>query len=258
MHKIGMISYLNTAPFRYGFHQMEGVELVEAVPAKLLALAQSGEVETAIMPAFDVLAHPELVALPGTCIASDGPAMSIKLFGRIPLRFAATVALDADSHTSVALTRLLAEVQNAHPVFLSMPPDLDAMLAHADIALLIGDPCLRAKPPQDVLVQDLGQEWKDLTGLPCVYGMWAARPEADAAALTALTTQALEIGLANLEAVAAEESGRAGLLPEGIRSYLRDHMRYHLDDACLAGLEQFRQRLVAHGLLADTGPVRVA
>ncbi len=57
--RLGMISYLNTAPFRYGLQQLGGVECVEAVPAELLALVEGGEVEAAILPAFDVLSHPD-------------------------------------------------------------------------------------------------------------------------------------------------------------------------------------------------------
>ncbi len=256
MPKLGMISYLNTAPFRYGFRQLQDVELVEAVPAKLSALVEGGEVEAAIMPAFDVLSHPEFQALPGTGLASYGSAWSVKLFSRIPLRFTTTVALDTSSHTSAALTRVLLEEQGAHPTFIDMAPNLEAMLARADAALLIGDPCIQASPGEEVLVTDLGEEWHARTGLPLVFGLWAAHPEADAARLAELTARALDIGLRDLPRVSEEEAGRAGLAPEAILSYLRDYMRYRLDDACRAGLEQYRQRLVAHSVLVDTGPLR--
>ena len=117
-----------------------------------------GEVDAAILPAFDVLAHPELIALPGTCIASDGPAMSVKLFSRIPLRFATTVALDTGfPHLRRADPHPPRRRRRAHPQYLNLPPDLDQMLAHADAALLIGDPCLRARPARDVLVDRPGR-----------------------------------------------------------------------------------------------------
>ncbi len=252
-----MISYLNTAPFRYGLRQMSDVELVEAVPAKMLSLVESGEVETAIMPAFDVLSHPELVALPGTGIAVAEVAYSLKLFHRVPLRFAKTVALDTSSRTSAALTRLVLEHHGAHPKFFDAAPDLDQMLASADVALLIGDPCLQADA-SNVLVTDLGEEWRRMTGLPFVCALWAAPPGVDAAGLTDVVTRALDIGLNSLPRVVEEEAGRAGLAPEGIMSYLRDYMRYHLDDACLAGLERYRQMLVGQGLLAEARPVQFA
>ncbi len=252
-----MISYLNTAPFRYGLQQLGRVKCVEAVPANLLPLVESSEVEAAIVPVHDVLTHPELQVLPGTCIATLGPAWSVKLFSRIPLRSTTTVALDTSSHTSAALTRLILEEHRAHPIFIDMAPDLDAMLERADAALLIGDPCLQARPPADAMEVDLGEEWHKLTGLPFVFAVWAARPEADSLSLSSLISEALQLGLQNLDAVVAAEAGRAGLRPGRIMAYLRDYMRYGLDADCLAGLEQFRTRLVAAGFLPDHGPVRL-
>jgi chorismate dehydratase len=257
MPRLGLVAYSNVSPFRYGLRRM-GVEFLDEVPAKLLPCLESGEVEAAIVPTFDVLAHPALIALPGTCIASDGPAMSVKLFSRIPPRFAERVALDADSHTSVALTRVLFDSFGAHPQYLTMPPDLDQMLTRADAALLIGDPCLRAQPAKEVLVTDLGEAWKELTGLPFVFALWAAREGADYAALNTLVLEALKIGLDELPTVAEEEATRLGLKPETMVVYLRDSLRYHLDESYRAGLERFRQMAQFRGLLDSEGPVRFA
>ncbi len=255
MPRLGLVAYSNVSPFRHGLRQL-GVEYLDEVPAKLLPLLESGEVEAAILPAYDVLAHPGLIALPGTCIACDGPAMSVRLFSRLPLRFATTVALDADSHTSVALTRILLAALGAHPQYLTLPPDLDQMLSHTDAALLIGDPCLRAQPGQDVIVTDLGEAWKELTGLPFVFALWATREGTDYAALNTLILQALQLGLDNLPTIAAAEAPRLGLSPEIMLVYLRDHLRYHLEESYRAGLERFWQMAVFRGLVDSEGPVR--
>lgn len=255
--RLGLVAYSNVSPFRHGLRQL-GVEYVDEVPAKLLPYLESGEVDAAILPAFDLLAHPELIALPGACIASDGPAMSVKLFSRLPLRFATTVALDADSHTSVALTRILLDASGAHPQYLTFPPDLDQMLTHADAALLIGDPCLRTQPGPDVLVTDLGEAWKELTGLPFVFALWATREGADCTALNALILEALQLGLADLPTVAAAEAARLGLSPDTMLVYLRDCLRYHLEEPYRAGLERFRQMAVTRGIVDRAGPVQYA
>jgi chorismate dehydratase len=148
----------------------------------------------------------------------------------------------------------LAEM-GAHPTFLDMPPDLQRMLAAADAALLIGDPCMRADS-SGLLVTDLGELWLELTGAPCVFALWAARPGADCAALDSLVTRAKEIGLSHLEQVADLESARLGFGREQVLTYLRDHMRYDLDGPTRVGLEKLRKLLVKHGLVADHGPVR--
>lgn len=253
--RLGLVSYLNTSPFRYGLRELGHTSWINEVPARLLALLEGGQVEAAVVPSFDVLSHPELVVLPGSCIACRGAAHSVKLFSHIPLRQVTAVALDTSSHTSAAMARIILQSLGASPTYLPMPPDLDAMLKAADAALLIGDPCMRAEA-SGLLVADLGEEWLRLTGLPFVFAVWAAIAGADHADLVSLIAEAKRVGLANLARVAEEESERVGLDRQVCLAYLRDHMRYDLDDRARAGLERFRQLAVAQGLIADAGPVR--
>lgn len=55
------------------------------------------------------------------------------------------------------------------------------MMQEADAAVLIGDAALRANlhdgPRLGLAVHDLGQMWKDWTGLPFVFAVWATRRE---------------------------------------------------------------------------------
>ena len=58
------------------------------------------------------------------------------------------------------------------------------MLIEADAGVLIGDPALRAMyeaPRLGLQVTDLGQAWRDWTGLPMVFAVWAVRKEFAAA-----------------------------------------------------------------------------
>ena len=60
-----------------------------------------------------------------------------------------------------------------------MPPDLGAMLREADAAVVIGDTALRATfidgPRLGLSVLDLGAAWHEMSGLPMVFALWAAR-----------------------------------------------------------------------------------
>ena len=54
------------------------------------------------------------------------------------------------------------------------------MLLEADAAVLIGDTALRATydaPRRGLDVYDLGAVWREWTGLPMVFAVWAARRE---------------------------------------------------------------------------------
>jgi chorismate dehydratase len=90
------------------------------------------------------------------------------------------VALGSTSRTSVRLARLLLEERDGvRPQYFTCPPDLSLMMQEADAAVLIGDAALRASlhqaPELGLAVHDLGAMWKEWTGLPFVFAVWAAR-----------------------------------------------------------------------------------
>ena len=92
----------------------------------------------------------------------------------------ARVALGSTSRTSVRLAQLLlAERYGVTPDYYTCPPDLGLMMQEAEAAVLIGDAALRASlhdaPRLGLEVHDLGAMWKEWTGLPFVFAVWAAR-----------------------------------------------------------------------------------
>ena len=93
--------------------------------------------------------------MPDVSIASDGEVASVAIFTRKPIAQVRTLALDISSRTSVALTRMLcAKHWHIAPTFTPAEPDLDAMLARADAALVIGDPALAIDPGKRARHQD--------------------------------------------------------------------------------------------------------
>ena len=130
-----------------------------------------------ILPCFE-LTRQELEIVPGTGIACHGPVRSILLVSQRPAAEIRTLAVDTSSRTSVQLARVILERRyGAEYTAIPHAPDLDAMLRVADAALIIGDPALRLDPqtlPYEV--HDLGGEWVEMTGLPMVFAVWAARP----------------------------------------------------------------------------------
>lgn len=92
----------------------------------------------------------------------------------------ARVALGSTSRTSVRLAQLLlAERFEVTPDYYTCPPDLGLMMREAEAGVLIGDAALRANlhdgPRYGLDVHDLGQLWKEWTGLPFVFAVWAVR-----------------------------------------------------------------------------------
>ena len=166
-----------------------------------------------------------------------------------------SIALTDHSATSVELTRLLVERRyGARPRYVTAPPDLDAMLAEHDAALLIGDIALREGWLRREIagrgrpyVFDLAAEWQAWTGLPFVFSIWAARADrieaVRAAGVARLLRESTARGLADLPRLAADASARLGL-PEAVcADYLR-LLDYHLTDRELEGLRFFLEMAV--------------
>lgn len=257
--RIGSVPYLNAKPLVDWFHSEDcdaDVEMVYEVPSKLAHLLRAREIDVANVSVFEALQNPEMVILPRISISAYGPVKSVRLFSKRPLSELRTVALDSSSLTSAALTRiLLAERFGVKPSFVPHPPQLDAMLARHDAALIIGDLRLFELLP-GTSVNDLGQEWLDLTGLPFVYACWIAPQERASSEMVAILEKAKQWGLTHLETLATKWAQHLQLPLERCRDYLLCVMNYHLEPLQLEGLMAYQRLCYAHGLLSDCTPPR--
>jgi predicted solute-binding protein len=212
-----------------------------AIPAECADRLADGRADIGIVPVVEV-ERLGLTIIPGAGIACDGPVRSILLVSRVPFGAIRTLAADAGSRTSVQLARvILAHRYDAEPVLLPHAPDLAAMLASADAALIIGDPALAIDPaalPYRWL--DLGSEWKLLTGLPMVFAVWAARravPESSYDAADFI--ESAHYGMADLDRIVAEEHATRGMPEALIREYLTRNVTFFLRDNRLEGMRRF-------------------
>ena len=183
--RVGHIQFLNCLPIYWGLVRsgaLLDVELTKDTPDRLNDALVAGELDIGPISLVEYLRHAdELVLLPDIAVGSDGPVLSVNLVAQRPIAELAgrRVALGSTSRTSVLLTRMwLESVHGVQPSYFECPPDLTAMLLEADAAVLIGDTALRATydaPRRGLDVHDLGAVWKDWTGLPMVFAVWAAR-----------------------------------------------------------------------------------
>ncbi|HET9171883.1 MAG TPA: menaquinone biosynthesis protein [Actinospica sp.] len=184
--RVGHIQFLNCMPIYWGLvHSgaLLDIELVKDSSEKLGERLVAGELDIAPIPVAHFLKHAEdLVVLEGPAVGSDGPVMSCNLISQVPFEHldGQRVALGSTSRTTVQLARLLLRERfHVTPEYFTCPPDLSLMMQEAPGAVLIGDPALRAAlydvPRHGLHMLDLGQAWKDWTGLPMVFAVWAVR-----------------------------------------------------------------------------------
>lgn len=185
--RVGHIQFLNCLPIYWGLVDSTAlldVELTKDTPDRLNDALVAGRLDIAPISLVEYLrSADELVVLPNIAVGSDGPVLSVNLVSQVPLGELAgrSVALGSTSRTGVTLARLwLAEVHGVHPEYFTCAPELGAMMQEAPAGVLIGDAALRAlyeAPASGLAVHDLGAAWRDWSGLPMVFAVWAARRE---------------------------------------------------------------------------------
>ncbi|WP_037912209.1 menaquinone biosynthetic enzyme MqnA/MqnD family protein [Actinacidiphila yeochonensis] len=184
--RVGHIQFLNCVPLYWGLARtgtLLDVELTKDTPEKLSAQLVEGSLDIGPITLMEYLKHADqLVALPDIAVGCDGPVMSCVIVSQLPLDRldGQRVALGSTSRTSVRLAELLlTERHQVTPDYYRCPPDLALMMQEAQAGVLIGDAALRASlhdaPRLGLEVHDLGQMWKDWTGLPFVFAVWAVR-----------------------------------------------------------------------------------
>ncbi|WP_434594654.1 menaquinone biosynthetic enzyme MqnA/MqnD family protein [Streptomyces sp. A5-4] len=186
--RVGHIQFLNCVPLYWGLARTGALldfELTKDTPERLSEQLVRGDLDIAPVTLVEFLrSADQLVAFPDLAVGCDGPVMSCVIVSKLPLEQLdrARVALGSTSRTSVRLAQLLlAEQYGVQPDYYTCPPDLGVMMQEADAAVLIGDAALRASlhdaPRLGLQVHDLGKMWKDWTGLPFVFAVWAARKD---------------------------------------------------------------------------------
>jgi chorismate dehydratase len=245
--RLGSVSFLNAKPLIYGLEEEPSVDLSLEVPSALLDGMRAGRYDVALLPVIDYQRAGGLRLLTSGGIGCDGPTFTVRIFGSVPIERIRTLACDTDSHTSVALARVLfAETYGFIP---EMVP-LSSGAADSSVAkLLIGDKVV-SEEPRDLPYQlDLGEAWKRLTGMPFVFAAWMAREGVHLADLPARLSRAKAEGLANVDRIIAREAGARGWPADVARRYLTEYLRFDVGSPQLRAIERFHDLAHRHGVL---------
>jgi chorismate dehydratase len=284
--RIAAIEFLNPAPLMWDFeHPPRNAALAQRYqihytqPSLCADELLAGRADLGLIPIASLT--PTLAIVPGCTIASLDRVRSIQLIVKLRngntedidsiLAAVRTVAADTASRSSLAYAQILfRKFLHTDPEFLPAPADPSAMLAHADAALLIGDPALLALESRTrieaaagpCLWIDMAHEWRARTSLPWVAAVWAVRPEA-LSAVTVTPAQLIEDlqqsrdhGLAHIDSLVAEWTPRIAIPPATIRLYLTHHIHYTLDEDCVATIELFRRYAAEAAILSPLPRLR--
>lgn len=283
--RVGCVRYLNTVPLVEGLEKVRGFELDAAVPARLIDMLVGHSdrspadelgprVDIALISVIDAAASPvPLTLIPAGMIGCDGPTLTVRLFSRVPFEQTRQLHADTDSHTSVALARVLLDrVFDVRPEV--VPFDARERVAfdtgkgspageddHGDwpeTMLLIGDKVVTDSPPAIRYPHqlDLGEAWKDHTGLPFAYAVWACRrDDRDRPAVrtaAAVLDRQRRRNAARLDWIVARRSGALRWPLDLARRYFGELLRFEITPEVRTAAQRFVDAAADLGLVPPT------
>jgi chorismate dehydratase len=271
---IGCVGYLNAKPLIEGLDALSPTQVRLDVPSRLASQLESGEVDLSLCPVIDYFrSTTPLQIVPVGGIGCLGPTLTVRLYSKLPYEQITRVHTDRDSHTSVALLRvILSERYHASPEV--VPLDTDGPITWPDhprgkvdaartptpqAVLLIGDKVVTNHPPQGVYAHelDLGEAWHDLTGLPFVFAVWMARQGTDLGNLPATLRDLRITNAKRIKSIAMRYAPQLGWPPDLADRYLQHHMRYEIGRPQLDAIERFGAMAYTLGLIDRPGPLCV-
>jgi len=180
------------------------IELILDYPANLVNALQNDQIDIGLIPVAALVGLDNYQIVSDYCIGTEGEVASVCLFSDVPMEQIDTVILDYQSRTSVLLCKLLFEKHWNKPVrFIEAHDESYLESIKGNVAgLVIGDRALKSRTKYNY-IYDLGQGWKEMTGLPFVFAVWVSLNPLNEKFLRSFNLANQE-GLAHLNEVASQ------------------------------------------------------
>jgi predicted solute-binding protein len=251
-------------PLLFGLDRTESpFDLVIDFPAKnALKLSQrSEEIRSAFLSPIDYARHgADYCIVPGICAASSQPTNTIQLVIKSELHTINSVAIDVRFTSEIILAKIILEEKyrtdpsRSNLQFIPMMPDIGAMLAKADAALLVNESVVTQTTP-GVFTLDLVEEWNDLTDLPYVHGFWVGREEEMSAPEANTLLEAKRNGILQKIQIAQQAASQQNSSIEDMTQYL-SAFSYDFGEREEESLAEFIHYAYYHTVLGDVPEIR--
>lgn len=240
--KLGAVSYLNTKPLLYGIKHhpvFQQIELIEDYPSHIAQLLIDGKIDLGLIPVAVIPRLEEYHILTDYCIGANGEVASVCIFSQVPMHEIERVFLDYQSKTSVNLAKiLLNDYWKKNVEFIDATgEDFRDQIKDTTAGVIIGDRALKQRQTSKY-IYDLGEAWKNYTGLPFVFAGWISNKKLPRDFVDAFN-EANAMGLQHLDDVIKENISSYFNLKE----YYTNYISYQLNDEKKKGLELFLKLL---------------
>jgi chorismate dehydratase len=214
------------------------MELIIDYPSRIGDMLLRNEIDIGLVPVAVITGMREYHINGNYAIGSDGPVASVCLFSEVPLAEVRTVLLDYQSKTSVQLVRILLECHwKLRTQLLNGGVDFQEQIRGTTAGVVIGDRAFEQRRVSPY-IYDLGEAWKQMTGLPFVFAAWISNKPLDAGFISRFD-EANRIGVSHIAQVVKDNPYPLFSLHD----YFTRYLTYPLTARHRLGLEKFIQLL---------------
>jgi chorismate dehydratase len=217
---------------------MSSIDLQIDYPSRIARMLLDDAIDIGLVPVAVIPSMNEFYINSQYCIGCDGPVASVCLFSEIPINKVKYLLMDYQSRTSVELAKiLLRDYWKLNLEFIDTKEDFRHLIREDTAGLMIGDRALQQRKVAH-FAYDLGEAWKNLTGLPFVFAAWISNKRMDDSFVEAFD-KATGLGVNNIQDVLKTINSDFF----DLREYYTKYISYRLDDSKRKGLNLFLQKL---------------
>lgn len=192
---------------------------------------------------------------PSIGVASRYESRAIVLCLHQNLRKISSIAVGVVSSSDIILAKIiLSEKFEQEVTIVPVLGSVEQMLSKADAALLAGNAALSS--PWNGPKLDLVDEWTDMTELPFVHLMWAARKEKKEKEIATILLSSQKKGTTSLSQIASQHA-RAFTFPAEVLEGQLERYEYGFGDEARQGLGEFFRYAFYLGILPDVPEIEM-
>ena len=262
--RLGVVSFLNTVPLIDGLEMLDGFSLVSKVPSSLIGCLECDAVDFALASSIDYqTSESDIRILKCGLLSSDGHTLTVRLCSRKPIEEVHEVHCDLDSHTSVALLQIIMKDIFAKDITI-IPTEIRQLGKNKkdwpESVLMIGDKVVVEKFNTEYAYElDLGESWKQQTGLPFVFAVWMGKynlPEKVVEIAGMALERQLQRNMQRLEQVVSKSASVRGWSQQEALSYVCETMQYKWTSRHEKSLSYFFERAHDIGIIPSNRKVQ--
>lgn len=248
--RVASVNYLCAMPFRV-LNAEQAFTYEENSPPVNARKLHEREVDVALISSAEFARHGGYVGM-DFGISSISHMDSLRLVSQCPVGEIKTIYLyDGASSSAVLLSLLFAERWRSSPRLVRIKSgNLIDFVKGFDAALIV-DESLTDWDPKYFTQIDPVKEWRELSGKPFTFLVWATRPETLSLSQHKYVTSLFHRGIKIAKALVPQAAAELGIDEERCRNYFSKSLYYYLNEEMTSGLNEFYERSSRHNLLPE-------